>query len=276
MNNILLDEYFIYGSIYCITNLINKKKYIGQTIKSIFQRFKEHKSYSKKKSKCYFHRAIQKYGEENFSVEILDYAYSSEELNQKEEDWIYILNTFGPEGYNMTSGGNQCVALRGRLKHFTNKTTKEHVFCEEKDKPENFERGRIMSDNFGSKQSQKNKNRHWFCNHNLRKETFCYENECPDGYIPGRLAFNEETINNFKNRSRNRHWFHDPISGKETFCSENKKPENCIAGRNPNKMKEISEKQKGKKWFYNPQTNERLLCHLTNVPEGFIIQSNRK
>lgn len=276
MNHILLDEFLIYGYIYCVTNVINKKRYVGQTTKKVEQRFKEHKISSKKNPKTYFHRAIAKYGIENFQLEILDYAHSYEELNQKEEDWVYILNTFVPAGYNMTTGGHQCVALRGRLKHFTNKITKEHVFCEEKDKPENFERGRIMDDDFGLKQAQKNKGRHWYYNQQKQKETFCYEDECPDDYIMGRLPFKKETINNISQRCQKSRWFYDPISGKETFCYEEKKPDGYSYGRNPHKMREIGDKQKGKKWFINIETNEKIYCYPNNVPEGFIQQNQRK
>lgn len=35
------------GYIYCITNLVNQKKYVGKTIYSITERFKEHCSDSK-------------------------------------------------------------------------------------------------------------------------------------------------------------------------------------------------------------------------------------
>ena len=38
-----MEDKEIYGYIYLITNLINKKQYVGQTVQTIEQRFKEHR-----------------------------------------------------------------------------------------------------------------------------------------------------------------------------------------------------------------------------------------
>lgn len=56
------------GYIYCITNLVNQKKYVGKTIYSITERFKEHCSDSKRErcEKRPLYDAMNKYGIENF------------------------------------------------------------------------------------------------------------------------------------------------------------------------------------------------------------------
>lgn len=88
-----------YGYIYKITNNINKKLYIGL-----------HKS--EKFDSSYFgsgvliKKSIEKYGKENFSIEVLDWADSREELNKKEKYWILHFNSKVPNGYNMTDGGD--------------------------------------------------------------------------------------------------------------------------------------------------------------------------
>ena len=67
--------------IYKITNLINGKVYIGQTTRTLEERMNEHY----RKSDIVVDKAIQKYGRENFSTEVVDDADSIEELNEKEE-----------------------------------------------------------------------------------------------------------------------------------------------------------------------------------------------
>lgn len=98
---ILKDVSGYYGIIYMYENLVNHKKYIGQTTKSILERHNNHK-YQKYNS--YFHNALSKYGEDNFQITILDYGADSDELNAKEKYWIEFYET-QKYGYNLTAGG---------------------------------------------------------------------------------------------------------------------------------------------------------------------------
>lgn len=95
------------GIIYCYTNLINNKKYIGQTINPE-QRFKQHKSSAfNERDKDYnspLHRAFRKYGYDNFQYEVLAEAETIEELNGLEIYYIAHFNT-KDNGYNIESGG---------------------------------------------------------------------------------------------------------------------------------------------------------------------------
>jgi group I intron endonuclease len=96
--------------IYKLTNIVNGKEYVGQTIHTVEERWKEHVAESKIKRSndrllC---KAIRKYGEDNFVKTVIDTASSLEELNKKEQEWIATLNTFrfgGGNGYNMNIGG---------------------------------------------------------------------------------------------------------------------------------------------------------------------------
>ena len=92
--------------IYKITNNINGKIYIGKTMRSIKQRWKEHLA-NIKKEECKnrpLYRAINKYGVENFSIEEIEEC-SDIILSDREKYWIEYYNSF-KNGYNATKGGD--------------------------------------------------------------------------------------------------------------------------------------------------------------------------
>lgn len=94
------DKEFV---VYCHTNNINNKKYIGITCQSISQRFRNGKGY---KSCPHFNNAIKLYGWDNFSHEILFSGLSQDEAKEKEIELIKKYKTRNPKyGYNMTPGG---------------------------------------------------------------------------------------------------------------------------------------------------------------------------
>lgn len=96
--------------IYCFTNKLNGKKYVGQS-KQLNRRYHLHISDALNQDKAKydtspFHAAIRKYGIENFNYEILEECKISE-LNEKEIYWIEKLHSYILEdGYNLTKGGN--------------------------------------------------------------------------------------------------------------------------------------------------------------------------
>lgn len=93
--------------IYCITNLLNGKQYVGKTQLTIQQRFKEH---CRASQKDYGNRplydAMNKYGIENFKIECLEEVEDSSILSEREIYWINELQTYGKGGYNATKGGD--------------------------------------------------------------------------------------------------------------------------------------------------------------------------
>lgn len=90
--------------IYKITNKINGKIYIGQTIqKSARKRWSTH---CRGIENSAISLSIKKYGKENFLFEVLENCASLEELNKREEFLIQELNTLAPNGYNLKPGGN--------------------------------------------------------------------------------------------------------------------------------------------------------------------------
>lgn len=90
--------------IYKIQNIENNKIYIGQSV-DIAQRWREHRSDALiNRDNSILHKAIKKYGEFNFSYEIIEEC-SKEQLDEREIYWIQYYNSMAPNGYNQTSGG---------------------------------------------------------------------------------------------------------------------------------------------------------------------------
>ena len=95
-----------YGRIYIIRNTINSKVYIGQTKVSLKLRFQNHLSAARNGKDYVIGKAIRKYGEENFYIELLEEC-TIEELNEREKYWIsYFNSTNNKFGYNISIGGN--------------------------------------------------------------------------------------------------------------------------------------------------------------------------
>jgi group I intron endonuclease len=93
--------------IYKITNKVNGKSYIGQTIQPLKRRWQQHCWPSNKGKKTVLYRAIKKYGKENFIIEEIYTSFSIEELNRAEDILIKTHNTMLPIGYNIKPGGNR-------------------------------------------------------------------------------------------------------------------------------------------------------------------------
>lgn len=94
------------GIIYKVTNKVNGKVYIGQTIQSLKDRWYRHcakKNLSKAEMNMHIKRAILKYGKENFTVEIVEEC-DSKLLNAKERYYIGYFDSYN-NGYNSTTGG---------------------------------------------------------------------------------------------------------------------------------------------------------------------------
>lgn len=87
--------------IYKITNRLNNKVYIGQTIRDLATRVQEHR----RKANSLVGKAINKYGIENFTIEEIYTATSIEDLNDNEVYYISQYNCLAPNGYNLCLGG---------------------------------------------------------------------------------------------------------------------------------------------------------------------------
>lgn len=96
------------GIIYLITNTVNGKKYVGQTVRKLSTRWNIHKADARNGCDFIFHRAIRKYGPDSFTVESIAEITAGDgigkSLNQLEILFVYIHDSYN-SGYNMNLGG---------------------------------------------------------------------------------------------------------------------------------------------------------------------------
>lgn len=128
--------------VYKVTNLITNDVYIGKTAYELKMRKACHLSYSKRGSNTYFHRAIRKYGIENFEWSILSEIDNELKLNAMEKFYIMIYRKM-TNIYNLTEGGD------GQLGRSPSEETKKK-FSE-------MYKGKIISEETKNKISKGNK-----------------------------------------------------------------------------------------------------------------------
>ena len=116
----MAEQYYIY----CYTNKINGKKYIGQS------KDPDKRCHPSNYTGCTkFYNAIQKYGWENFERIFLATNLSLEEANQQEENFIKQYDTI-LNGYNIKSGGlNNTYSDESKKKMSDSCKTKKKIIC---------------------------------------------------------------------------------------------------------------------------------------------------
>jgi group I intron endonuclease len=143
--------------IYCIENLINNKKYIGQSV-DIKCRWRNHRYElrNNKHDNMHLQNAWNTYGENNFAWHILELC-DIDLLDDKESYYILKYNSNSNEyGYNYESGGhiNKQLSAEHREKlsnaHKGKKLTDEH-----KKRISDGGKGRVFSDETRQKISDK-------------------------------------------------------------------------------------------------------------------------
>ena len=134
MTHMKTNKIYSIGYIYKITNTKNKKAYIGQTTRTVEDRWYKHQRESigvKARLDTKFARALRKYGVDNFKVETLEVLKdcTKQELTNREHYWVYFYNTI-EEGYNVqdplvSSGGNTYAGkTAAELAEISNKISK--------------------------------------------------------------------------------------------------------------------------------------------------------
>lgn len=187
----------MYGYIYKRVNLINGMVYVGQHV----YRSKEVKlDESYRGSGVYFNRALEYFGEENFTYELIDTAEDKDELNEKEKFWITELNSI-ETGYNLTSGGSfvspEDITLYYKL--YSNMGMKGKKQSEyQKNTAAEYMKNREITDEFrnncskakvGNTNARGNKGCFWVTNGTEEHKIHSKEElEKYLGYYPGRLT----------------------------------------------------------------------------------------
>lgn len=113
--------------IYRLTNVTNRKIYIGQTTKSFETRIQMHLIRSNVQNlpqSDYLHHALKKRRGKNFTGIIIDYCFDKKNLDEKEKYWIKFYNSTNRKiGYNIAIGGGGSNGYKSPRK---NKTHKEY------------------------------------------------------------------------------------------------------------------------------------------------------
>lgn len=136
--------------VYKHTNKINGKMYIGITGQTAERRWRNQ---GKGYKKCVaFYRAIEKYGWDNFTHEILFEGLSKEEAEELERKLIKENKSNNPEyGYNIANGGN-VAAISDETKEKISKTLKKNY---KKENHHNY--GKHYDEEFKKKLSEAHK-----------------------------------------------------------------------------------------------------------------------
>lgn len=96
-----------FGFIYKVVNIINHKVYIGESTLTLDRRKTRHfYDANNELTDMPFHRALRKYGHDNFTWEIIEYCDSKEELDEMEFHYIKQYKSYENAGYNCTLGGD--------------------------------------------------------------------------------------------------------------------------------------------------------------------------
>jgi len=104
-----------YGIIYKITNNVNGKIYIGQTTRSMAERWADHCCATKNTSRP-IKNAIKKYGRESFEKEELITYIDQTSLDRMERHFIVCFGSLRPSGYNIKHGGKEGCIYTSELK----------------------------------------------------------------------------------------------------------------------------------------------------------------
>ena len=200
----------MYGYVYKTTNKVNNKIYIGQKKSPVFL---GNKYFGSGK---YLKHAINKYGEQNFCVELVECAESKEELSNLEIFYIKKYNSTNSDiGYNIAKGGigggevyvhneiENAFIPKLSLDYYLQNGYKLGMMPGRKELNHSTTRGKNISKALlGRTKSEehiknhsdalKKSHRHWYTNGIVGQDLCLKESDdIPDGYYRGRTISDE-------------------------------------------------------------------------------------
>lgn len=102
--------------LYCLTNLVTGKRYVGVTTTSLRARWKSHIGFARRHvTNTILAKAIRKYGPGAFALEEMDRLPLGSTLDQLfalEREAIKREGTKAPAGYNLTDGGDGTIGYK--------------------------------------------------------------------------------------------------------------------------------------------------------------------
>ncbi len=148
------------GYIYLITNTVNNKKYVGQTLQDdVKKRWSVYKRIKDTSIGTCFYNGLKKYTPEKFKFQIICVCFD-EDCNRYEEHYIKKFNCLTPNGYNMLPGGTsfqgpfkkaQLTDEQKRGLFGRDKGIKSHNF----EKHLSYEQKKILSEKFKGRKINK-------------------------------------------------------------------------------------------------------------------------
>ena len=96
--------------VYCITNNLSGKKYVGATKRSLMERYSL--NWSKRLlSNPDLRKDVEDLGQKNFKIDVIYKAKTEKQMNRMEKFYIKKLNTVFPNGYNFQLGGSKSEVI---------------------------------------------------------------------------------------------------------------------------------------------------------------------
>jgi group I intron endonuclease len=231
--------------VYLITNIENKKQYVGITKFSIEERFLQHT-----RRGFILTEAIKKYGKDNFYIDLIEEVESAERAYELEPYYIKKYDTKVPNGYNLTDGGD---GLYGVIIDDEDRKRRSKVMKRLHKEKRTGMHGKKHSEDTKRKMSDTGKNipKPWLTGRVLSEES---KQKIREKHLGKELS--EETR---KKISENHH----DISGENNPMYGKKHSPETIE-----KMKEKA-KNRPKRFWINNGIEEKLITIDESIPMGY-------